>query len=136
MLKESRTGSTERILLVLDDDADIIQFVERMLLTVQASVFKQTIFSKIMTARNEKEAREVLSHSSVSHVLADIDLGRNEPRGYQVVYKLRREFPCIERAILFTGGEGLETDILPPGIDAAFRKTDPVEFIIAAIVKE
>ncbi len=136
MLKEIQNEPTERVLLVLDDDADIIQFVERMLLTVQASVFKQTLFGRILTARDEKEAREVLSHTNVSHVLADIDLGRNQPRGYQVVYKLRREFPCIERAILFTGGEGLETDILPPGIDAAFRKTDPVDFILAAIVKE
>ncbi len=136
VLEATQSEQTGRTLLVIDDDEYMIVCIKRLLHKVQRSLNREMYFDDILTAENEEQAREMLSTREITHVLTDLNLGRNKPKGYQVVSKLRREFPCIQRAVMFTGGDGLETNVLPRGIDAIFKKSDPVDFIVASIIRE
>ena len=102
-----------RILLIVDDDPRICRALSRRLLSS---------FDTLRTACTQREAESWLGRERISHLICDYDLGKGVPKGTELALRWRREYPSIERAVLFTGAcpdEAVGTF----GIDAVICKT-------------
>jgi hypothetical protein len=71
----------------------------------------------------------------VTHILCDFDLRRGDATGYLFVVLWRREFPRIERAVIFTGAD-VSGQQRPNEVDAVVCKADGPQAAVEALLFE
>ena len=81
-------------LLIVDDDEIVLEMFESYLKKRVASVH---------TARNAEETRVVLNSCKINIVICDYDLGPDEFNGVELIRQLRKQFPGIRRAAVYSG---------------------------------
>ena len=117
-----------RAVLVVDDSDQICRMMKRRL---------APFFEKVFTAGDPKEATRILEEHEVRHILCDFDLGTGtragDATGYFFVTLWRREFPEIERAVIFTGAD-LGYLERPEEVDAVVCKADGPEAAVEALL--
>ncbi|HEY3452535.1 MAG TPA: response regulator [Myxococcales bacterium] len=104
-----------RVLLLVDDEPDITKVLRRML---------KRSFDAVFTATSGEAAAEILSQNSVTHVVADHDLGDEGPKGATLVSRWRQAHPSIRFAAIFTGRVSTREIEGMPGINAAYAKPE------------
>jgi CheY-like chemotaxis protein len=119
-----------KAVLVVDDSDQICRMMKRRL---------APFFEKVFTADDPEEATRILEEREVSHVLCDFDLGAGagagDATGYLFVTLWRREFPEIERAVIFTGAD-LDSQRRPEEVDAVACKADGPQAAVEALLFE
>ena len=121
---------TRKAVLVVDDSDQICRMMKRRL---------TPFFEKVFTAADPKEATRILEEHEVTHVLCDFDLGAGtgagDATGYLFVMLWRREFPNVERAVIFTGGD-MGSQQRPEEVDAVVCKADGPQAAVEALLFE
>jgi DNA-binding NtrC family response regulator len=127
MMKRRRT------LLVIDDDPQICRLMERCLCEH---------FDEIITTTDPITAHAILEERRVTHILSDLFLGASAD-GITFLTLWKREFPHIERAVIFTAADmqaaraDLRVRPCSAGyVDAVVSKADGINAIIAALLGE
>jgi len=100
------------VVLVVDDSAFVLKSVARIL---------SRTFEQVLTAASPDEAEVQLAGQAVTHVVCDQVLGRDLPRGTDLVPEWRTRFPSIRRAIILTGSPLAEVPTVD-GVDAILGK--------------
>ena len=111
------------VLLVVDDEPQVCRLMERQL---------GEYFDEIITETNPNKVSEILGHRGVTHVLSDFNL-HSTADGVHFVTGWKREFPCIERAVIFTALDLCDLEI-PEEVAAVVSKDDGVEPVIDALL--
>jgi DNA-binding NtrC family response regulator len=113
----------QRILLVIDDEAEICLLLQRIL---------RKSFDDIHVANNAAEAEPLLREQPITHIVCDLYLGAGEPLGNDLMQGWRARKPSIQYVALFTGSS---MDLMPTydGIDAIFQKPGGYEDLVAAL---
>jgi DNA-binding NtrC family response regulator len=102
----------KRVLLVVDDELEICRMIEKTL---------ARSFDEIHTATTTAEAEPVLKTNTVTHLIVDLYLGKDEPLGNDLIQSWRARYSSIQFAALFTGSS---VDDKPDyeGVDGFYRK--------------
>lgn len=99
-------------LLILDDRDDVRTGLKRLF---------GLFFETVLVAATPDEADAHLRETSAPFLLCDYWLGPEHPPGSEVIRRLRRDHPCLERVALMTGSKVSSlTDTR--GADAVFPK--------------
>ena len=110
-------------LLIIDDDEQILRLLRR---------FLSKHFDSLATAGKLGEAEQYLKNHNVTHLVSDLNLGPNEPNGFDIVTRLRRLYPDIHLAIVFTAEPSPPTP-LPPAVDVLVRKNGSLDELFEAL---
>ena len=102
-----------RTLLIVDDDRAVCRALTRLL---------GRSFETVMSAGSSGDAASILSTSSVTHLICDYWLGRDEPLGVDLVPYWRAHHPSIQCAVIFTGND-IGSIRVPLGVDAVLPKS-------------
>lgn len=111
-----------RVLLVVDDRRYVCRALARVL---------KYRFQQVHTAHTVAEAETRLRDHRVTHLVCDCTMGHDQPRTIDLVPGWRRNWPAIERVVLYSGTDlsGVE---IPAQVDAVVPKgADPRELIEA-----
>lgn len=113
------TGTSESILLVLDDEPSIVRLIIRSL---------KNEFSRILYAETPHQAEEILKNNYITHLVCDSNLGANQPTGAELIHNWHKKFCTIKKAILFTG---MDIDTVPkkPGIKVLSKNGSPKDLL-------
>jgi DNA-binding NtrC family response regulator len=116
----------EQTLLVFDDDRLTLRSLGRVL---------RGIFDQTLLVQNARQAEEMLSAHTVTHLLCDRRLAEQQT-GDKFIQQWKERWPTIRYAALMTGD-----DVSPyrdiPQIDAVFNKPlDPSELRAALIASQ
>ena len=115
-------------LLVMDDCDSVKRAVRRCF---------DKRFDEIIDASTPAEATSILETRPVTHVLSDLLLGYDSRidgyNGFAFATFARREFPRIERLVIFTAFD-IHGLIAPKEVDAVVSKTDHIGKLIAALL--
>ena len=121
--------SKKKNVLVVDDYNQISRLMERAL---------RTSFDAVFTASDPADASRVLEKHHITHLLCDLHLeaGRGTERvtGFTFIEFWRRQFPDIERAVVFTGAD-IEPLKKPSEVDAVVSKAEGMDAVIAALME-
>ncbi len=127
MEREDRSGGSTyiqaRILLIVDDSEKVRTTLRRLL---------SSAFDEVFLSANPNEAEQLLGQHDISHILCDYDLGKDMPKGTELVIEWRRQYPEIGRAVILTGSDISQIDV-PPEVDAIFSKTMSPRDLLAAL---
>ena len=125
LFKMSKTVIPPRVLLVVDEEAQVCRLMRRCL---------GEYFDEIHTAAEPVSACRILEKKRVTHLLCELHLG-GAMSGAELIQFARWEFPSIERAVIFTAGDLLEARarITGPEINAVMSKTGGIDAIVAAL---
>jgi len=112
--QETRTdpSRTSRVLLVVGDEPAIASLLTRSL---------GDDFDGIHVAGRASDAESILSSHTVTHIVCDLYLGRDEPLGDELIRRWKRRWPTIRYAALFTGST-FEKDHSYEKVDNIFMK--------------
>ena len=112
--RPSADGSKqEGILLIVDNDPMVCRMLCRRLLSS---------FEELHTACTRETAEQKLAAEPITHLVCDNDLGLGVLKGSELVERWRKEYPSIERAVLFSGDMDVAAH-KASGIDAVIYKT-------------
>ncbi len=124
--RQSRV-KTERVLLVIDDEEELCDFMQRAL---------RKHFDAIHVAGGSVEALSLLDSQPITHVVCDLFLGEGEPLGHELVRGWRNRKPSIRYLALFTGSILDCRDIVAgPGfeVDGLFKKPSGLRDLLAIL---
>ena len=110
-------------LLIIDDDERILRMLRRNL---------SERFDDLATVETNKEAEMYLMCHPVTHLISDLDLGPGEPDGFEIVTRLRRRHPQIQRAVVFTGASP-SRNAVPQEVDGLVEKSGNLAELIEAL---
>jgi ActR/RegA family two-component response regulator len=113
----------QRSLLIIDDDRQILKLLRR-----QISVY----FDYMETAETIGEAERHLQNHIFTHLISDLNLGPNEPNGFDIVTRLRKLFPGIQTAVVFTAQTPFGSSI-PPTVDKLVEKSADLDELFKAL---
>ena len=82
--------------LVVDDEPLVLRTLSRVLKKHADQVF---------VAESAEEAERILAAQAIQFVVCDYNLGAQAAPGTEVVEGMRRNYPSIVRAVIFTGEE-------------------------------
>ena len=88
-------------------------------------------FDDLATAGTSGEAESYLERHPVSHLISDMNLGPDEPDGFEIVTRLRPRHPGIQRAVVFTGGVLPKTH--PSEVDRVIQKSGDLDELRRAL---
>ena len=114
---------THKVLLMVDDDLMAIRMLSRML---------KKHYDEVYTATNPEEAEAILKNNSVSSLICDYNLGKDVPRGTDLITRWHGQYSSIKRFLLLTG-EKPNTIELPPEVDSALYKPCSVDDVLEAL---
>jgi CheY-like chemotaxis protein len=84
----------QNILLIVDDDVAVAGVMKNYL--------KRRV-SEVYTAEGYEEAVRILEQKAVNVLVCDFELASGEMNGGELVRKLRKRFPSIQRAMVCSG---------------------------------
>jgi DNA-binding NtrC family response regulator len=116
--------SSDRILLIVDDDEEIGLLFE---------VFLRACFAGIHLAKSSAEAEAILGAKRVTHVVSDFSIGENEPLGPALLSRWRSQYPSIQYAAIFTGAADRTAEGRAPGVDEVFVKPAGFERLLSRL---
>jgi CheY-like chemotaxis protein len=123
MLTEASTKNKN--LLIVDDEPQMLRLMQR---------FLKNCFDEIFCITDPVAATGILENNKITHVLCDFDLD-STANGMDFVVLWRREFPFIERAVIFSGALNLHKLKAPPEVDAVVSKNDGIETVRAVLLQ-
>jgi len=119
----SETLATTCSVLVVDDHGLVRETLARAL---------RRHFFEVLTAADREEAERALEHHTVTHLVCDWNLGKDHPRGTELVPLWRERWPSITSAVIFSGA--FPGDItISPMIDGVVDKAQGLEALLEAL---
>ena len=113
----------KRVLLLVDDEADLGELFERLL---------APSFDEVYFATDRVAADLLLARGEVTHLVVDSALDHKGTRGQDLICAWRRAHPTIRYAALFTG-RNLAKEQLPAEVDEVFSKPEGLEDLVARL---
>ena len=104
-------------MLIVDDDDLVAKTAKRV---IERNSLEKP--DQILLASTPSQAEIILRAYRVTSVLCDYDLGKNQPKGTELVTRWRRQHASIQTAFIYTGSD-VETVPKVHGIEAIFSKT-------------
>ena len=89
-------------------------------------------FAALHMACTKESAEQTLGKETITHLICDNELGEGVPKGSKLVEKWRREYPSIERAVLFTGDTYAAAG-KTSGIDAVISKIRDFDALVKSL---
>ncbi|MCP4604832.1 MAG: response regulator [Proteobacteria bacterium] len=124
---DQRSGSqmkpTQKIALIVDNDKQICRMLKRILMSG---------FDVVITATSPLEAEALLKTWAVTHLICDYGFGPDEPEGFEVVAKWRKECPSICRTVVLAGSD-ISGVHIPDEVDLILTKNVPREKLFRAL---
>ena len=117
------TSPSDRILLVLDDEATVCRSLRRIL---------SRSFDEILTAETPADAERILESRPVTHLLCDQLLGPGQPLGNDLAARWRPRYPSIEHVVLLTGAD-IRTLQIADEVDLVLPKTTELAELTSAL---
>ena len=119
----------KKCVLIVDDYDQITRLMKWAL---------RSSFERVFSASDPAAATRILENHDVTHLLCDYCLGVGGGpagvSGFTFVEFWRREFPGIERAVIFTGAD-IERLKKPVEVDAMVSKAEGMDAVIAALME-
>ena len=106
-------------ILVVDDEPLLLRTLSRVLKKYADQVF---------VAESGEEAEQILAVQAIQFVVCDYNLGAQAAPGTVVLEAMRRRFPSIARAVIFTG-EDPRSISSKSAADAVLRKSYDVHLL-------
>lgn len=120
-MKRERPPKLDDTLLIVDDRADVLRALERLM---------RVRVERVYVASTPEEVERQLREHSPRCMLCDYYLGEGQPLATTLIAGWRRSHPCLECVALMTG---TNTSSIPkcPEVDTIFHKPLDVKEVVA-----